>query len=74
MQKQVINEVDIRRFKKCFIFEGLAPTCRYVHDMTGLTLDNILKLSRKLKMPLADNNIGRQHYDISYAFEVARGR
>lgn len=45
-----INEIDLRRFKACFVFESISPEIDYVRRMTGLNDYQIIVLEDYTKM------------------------
>jgi hypothetical protein len=73
--KQIIDDVDIRRYKRCFDNSiGTSkpiPCCQYITNMTGLTLGSIRKLSKQLHLIPCDLNKKRsERIDVADQFIV----
>ena len=51
-----ISQIDLRRFKACFIWENMLPELSYVKTMTGLNDYQILVLESYTKMKGARPN------------------
>lgn len=50
-----ITQVDLRRFKGCFVYEYMLPEIEYVRLMTGLNDYQILVLEEYTKMKVVHN-------------------
>lgn len=48
-----LTEVDIRRFKQCFVYESILPSITYVKRMTGLTDTQIEHACKYTKLKCA---------------------
>ena len=44
-----ITDIDIRRYKKCFIYENVLPERDYIKRMTGLTDIQVAELDRRVR-------------------------
>lgn len=44
-----ITDVDIRRYKKCYVYENVIPDRLYIKTMTGLDDIQINELERRIK-------------------------
>lgn len=44
-----ITDVDIRRYKKCYVYENVIPEREYIRRMTGLTDIQIAELDRRVR-------------------------
>lgn len=44
-----ITDVDIRRYKKCYVYENVLPEREYIKRMTGLTDIQIAELDRRVR-------------------------
>lgn len=44
-----ITDVDIRRYKKCYVYENVIPEREYIKRMTGLNDIQIAELDRRVR-------------------------